>query len=90
MFELIIYYNIDVIIEFVFKIYYHYYYRRNLFRLKLIINYKIRKYKINRKHISLVFIALRYRFLKKKNNVTNVFYIFDINISLTSHFFNTI
>ena len=38
-----------------------------------------------------VFIALRHRFLKERDSVISVFYIFNkTNISLTSHFFNTI
>ena len=50
-----------------------------------------RKYKINYKHTSSIFIALKYRFLKRKNNVINVFYIFNkVDFSLTSHFFNII
>ena len=50
-----------------------------------------RKYKINYKHTSSIFITLKYRFLKKKNNIISVLYIFNkINFSLTSHFFNII
>ena len=50
-----------------------------------------RKYKINYKHISLIFITLKYRFLKEKNNVISVFYIFNkVNYFLISHFFNII
>ena len=50
-----------------------------------------RRYKINYKHISSIFIALKYRFLKKKDNITSVFYIFNkIDFSLISYFFNII
>ena len=50
-----------------------------------------RRYKINYKYISSIFIALRYRFLKKENNVTSVLYIFNkVNFSLILHFFNII
>ena len=50
-----------------------------------------RKYKINYKHIFSIFITLKYRFLKKRNNVINVFYIFNkVNFFLISHFFNII
>ena len=48
-----------------------------------------RKYKINYKYISSIFITLKHRFLKKKNNVISVFYIFNkINFFLILHFFN--
>ena len=54
-------------------------------------DYELRRFKTSRKLISSVFITLRYRFLKERDNVTNVFYIFNkIDISLTSHFFNII
>ena len=50
-----------------------------------------RRYKINYKHISSIFTTLRYRFLKKENNIINVLYILNkIDFSLISHFFNTI
>ena len=50
-----------------------------------------RRYKINYKHISSIFTALKHRFLKEKDNVINVFYIFNkTDFSLTSHFFNII
>ena len=50
-----------------------------------------RKYKINYKHIFSIFIALRYRFLRERNNVISVFYIFNkTDFSLTSYFFNII
>ena len=50
-----------------------------------------RKYKTNHKHISPIFTALKYRFLKEKNNVINVPYILNkTDFSLTSHFFNII
>ena len=53
--------------------------------------YELRRLKISYKRISSIFITLRYRFLKEKDNVTSVFYIFNkINISLISHFFNII
>ena len=50
-----------------------------------------RRYKISYKHTFSIFIALKYRFLKKRDNVISVFYIFNkINFFLTSHFFNII
>ena len=50
-----------------------------------------RRYKINYKHISSIFITLKHRFLKKRDKVTSVFYILNkVNFSLTSHFFNII
>ena len=50
-----------------------------------------RRYKINYKHIFSIFIALKHRFLKKRNSVINVFYIFNkIDFFLISHFFNII
>ena len=50
-----------------------------------------RKHKINYKHISSIFITLKHRFLKKRDNVTSVLYIFNkTNFSLILHFFNTI
>ena len=50
-----------------------------------------RRYKINYKHTFSIFIALRYRFLKKKDNIINVSYIFNkINFFLILHFFNII
>ena len=50
-----------------------------------------RRHKISYKHTSPIFITLRHRFLKEKDNVMSVSYIFNkINFSLTSHFFNTI
>ena len=50
-----------------------------------------RKYKINYKNIFSIFIALKYRFLKKEKNVINVFYIFNkIDFFLTLYFFNII
>ena len=50
-----------------------------------------RRYKINYKHISSIFITLKHRFLREKNDVISVFYIFNkINFSLTLYFFNII
>ena len=50
-----------------------------------------RRYKTSYKHTSSIFITLKYRFLKEKNNVISVFYIFNkVNFSLISHFFNII
>ena len=47
------------------------------------------KHKINYKHIFSIFIALKHRFLKEKNNVISVFYIFNkVDFSLTLYFFN--
>ena len=52
-------------------------------------DYELRKFKTNYKRTSSIFIALKHRFLKERDNVTSVSYIFNkINISLTSHFFN--
>ena len=57
----------------------------------MIINYIFQRYKTNYKHTSSIFITLKHRFLKKENNVTSVFYIFNkADFSLTSHFFNII
>ena len=54
-------------------------------------NYKLRKLKTNYERISSIFTALKHRFLKKRDNVTSVFYFLNkINIFLTSHFFNII
>ena len=48
-----------------------------------------RRYKTSYKYISSIFIALKHRFLKKRDNVTSVFYIFNkTNFSLISHFFD--
>ena len=50
-----------------------------------------RRYKINYKHIFLIFIALRHRFLRGKDNVISVFYIFNkVDFSLILHFFDII
>ena len=50
-----------------------------------------RRHKTSYKHISSIFIALKYRFLKERDNVTSVFYILNkIDFSLTLHFFNII
>ena len=50
-----------------------------------------RRYKISYKHIFLIFIALKHRFLKKKDNVISVFYILNkTNFFLILHFFNII
>ena len=50
-----------------------------------------RKYKINYKHTSSIFTTLKHRFLKKKDNVISVFYIFNkINYFITLYFFNII
>ena len=49
-------------------------------------DYELRKLKINYKRLSSIFTTLKHRVLKKKNNVTNVFYIFnkiDFLIQLT-------
>ena len=52
-------------------------------------DYELRRFKINRKLISSILIALRHRFIKERNNITSVFYIFNkANIFLISHFFN--
>ena len=50
-----------------------------------------RRYKINYKYIFSIFITLKHRFLREKDNVISVFYIFNkIDFFLTSHFFNII
>ena len=50
-----------------------------------------RRYKISYKHNFSIFITLKYRFLREKDNIISVFYIFNkINFSLISHFFNII
>ena len=55
------------------------------------INYELRRRKANHKHTSSIFITLKYRFLKERDNVMSVFYILNkTNFSLTSHFFNII
>ena len=54
-------------------------------------DYELRRLKTSYKRTSSIFIALKYRFLKERDNVTSVLYIFNkINISLTSYFFNII
>ena len=40
-------------------------------------NYKLRRFKISYKRLSSIFITLRHRFLKKRDNVISVFYIFN-------------
>ena len=40
-------------------------------------NYELRKFKTNHKRSSSVFSALKHRFLKREDNVTSVFYIFN-------------
>ena len=50
-----------------------------------------RRHKISYKHISSIFIALKYRFLREEDNVISVFYIFNkADFSLISYFFNII
>ena len=54
-------------------------------------DYKLRRFKANYKQLSSIFIALRYRFLKKENNVINVVYILNrINFLIKLTFFNII
>ena len=54
-------------------------------------DYELRRFKINYKRTFSIFITLKHRLLKEKNNVISVFYIFNkTNISLTLHFFNII
>ena len=54
-------------------------------------DYKLRRLKTSYKRTSSIFTALKYRFLKKKDNVTSVFYIFNkTDIFLTLYFFNFI
>ena len=45
-------------------------------------NYELRRLKTNYKRLSSIFTALKYCFLKKENNVTSVFYIFNKTIFL--------
>ena len=40
-------------------------------------SYELRRLKASYKRLSSIFTALRYRFLKEKDNVTSVFYIFN-------------
>ena len=48
-----------------------------------------RKYRISHKHTSSIFITLKHRFLKKRDNVISVLYILNkVDFSLISHFFN--
>ena len=50
-----------------------------------------RRYKISYKHTFSGFIALKYRFLRERDNVTSVFYILNkIDFSLTLYSFNII
>ena len=54
-------------------------------------NYELRKLKINYKRSFSIFSTLRHRFLKERNNVTNVFYIFNkITFLIKLIIFNTI
>ena len=54
-------------------------------------DYELRRFKINYKRTFSILIALRHRFLKRKDNVISVFYILNkADIFLTSHFFNII
>ena len=57
-------YDIVVIINVIFTIFFD-------------CDYKLRKFKINHKRTSSILIALKYRFLKERNNVTSVFYILN-------------
>ena len=56
--------NVVIIINVIFIVFFDY-------------NYERRKLEANHKRSSSVFIALKHRFLKKKNNVTSVFYILN-------------
>ena len=50
-------------------------------------DYELKRLKTSYKRIFSIFITLRHRFLKEKDNIINVFYIFNkANISLTLHF----
>ena len=52
-------------------------------------DYGLRRLKTSYKRISPIFTALRYRFLKREDNVTSVSYIFNkANLFLKLHFFN--
>ena len=53
--------------------------------------YELRRLKTSYKRTSSIFTALKYGFLKERDNVTSVLYIFNkANISLILHFFNII
>ena len=69
--------NVVIIINIIFIVFFDY-------------NYERRKLEANHKRSSSVFIALKHRFLKEKNNVTSVSYFLNkTNISLISLFFIT-
>ena len=54
-------------------------------------DYELKRFKINYKQTSSIFITLKHRFLKEKDNVISVFYIFNkADIFLTLYFFNII
>ena len=66
-------YNVIVIINVIFTAFFDY-------------NYKLRRFKISYKRLSSIFITLKHRFLKEKDNVINVFllrayFIFLIKLS---------
>ena len=73
---IILKFNVVVIINIIFTIFFD-------------CDYILRKFKTSYKRTFSIFITLRHRFLKERNNVTSVFYFFNkTNISLTSYFFN--
>ena len=45
-------------------------------------DYELQRFKISHKRISPIFITLRHRFLKEKDNVINVSYIFNKTVFL--------
>ena len=68
---IILKYNIVVIINVIFIIFFD-------------CDYELRRFKINYKRTSSILIALKHRFLKKRDNIISVLYIFNkANISLT-------
>ena len=75
---IILKYNVIVIIIVIFTVFFD-------------CDYELRRLKANYKRTFSVFTALKYRFLKEKDNVISVLYIFNkVNISLTFYFFNII
>ena len=61
---IILRYDIVVIINVIFTVFFD-------------CDYELRRFKINYRRTSLIFITLRHRFLRERNNVTSVFYILN-------------
>ena len=66
---IILKYNVIIIISVIFTVFFD-------------CSYELRRLKASHKRSSLVFIALKHRFLKEGNNVTSVLYIFNKAIFL--------